>query len=65
MAVAAGIGENGTVAAGEFLTDPEYMEALANKVPRDWSPENVEAVIATQVIGGRSGPPRVLAVHLW
>ena len=63
--VVAGIGENGTVAAGEFATGPQYLEALAAKSPGDWASKNIEIVIATQVIEGRSGPPRVLAVHIW
>jgi hypothetical protein len=63
--VVAGIGENGTVAAGEFATGPQYLEALAAKSPGDWASKNIEVVIATQVIEGRSGPPRVLAVHIW
>lgn len=35
--IAAGIGENGTIAAGEFLTDPRYIKALVNKAPEDWA----------------------------
>jgi hypothetical protein len=65
VVIAAGIGENGTIAAGEFLTQNQYLEALTSKAPKDWAHKNIEAVIATQVIEGKSGPPRVVAVHSW
>ena len=61
--IAAGIGENGTIAAAEFLTDPSYIGVLANQAPKSWASKNIEAVIATQVIDGKSGPPRVVAVE--
>ena len=63
--VAAGIGRGGTVAAGEFLVDARHMESMLNQVPSDWKRRNVELVLETQVIEGRSGPPRISAVHVW
>jgi hypothetical protein len=63
--VTAGIGDNGTAVAGEFLTNPRYGEALAKAAPKNWQSKNLEAVIATQVIDGKSGPPRILAVEVW
>jgi len=63
--IAAGIGDNGTAVAGEFLTNPKYAEVLAQSAPKDWAGKNIEVVLATQVINGKSGPPRVLAVETW
>jgi hypothetical protein len=63
--VAAGVGDNGTAVAGDFLTNPKYAEALAQVAPKGWENKNIEVVIATQVIDGRSGPPRILAVESW
>ena len=63
--VAAGIGRGGTVAAGEFLVDTHRMEDMLNQIPKDWKHKNVEVVLETQVIEGRSGPPRITAVHVW
>ena len=63
--VTAGIGDNGTAVAGEFLTNSKYAEALAKAAPKKWQSKNLEAVIATQVIDGKSGPPRILAVDVW
>lgn len=65
VVVAAGIGRGGTVAAGEFLVDERHMEELLRQIPRDWKKKNMEIVLETQVIQGRSGPPRINAVHLW
>jgi hypothetical protein len=63
--IAAGIGENGTISAGEFLTNPRFLEQIAARAPRDWAHKNLEAVIETQVIDEKSGPPRLLAVYFW
>ena len=65
VVVAAGIGRGGTVAAGEFLVDQHRMEELLKQVPSDWKRKNLEIVLETQVIEGRSGPPRISAVHVW
>jgi hypothetical protein len=65
VVVAAGIGRGGTVAAGEFLVDQRLMEEMLKQLPRDWKRKNLEVVLETQVIEGRSGPPRIGAVHVW
>lgn len=65
VVVAAGIVQYGTLAAGEFLTIPAYLEELAGKAPRNWQRQNLQAVIATKVIDGHSGPPRVVATYFW
>lgn len=65
VVVAAGIANYGTLAAGEFLTVPSYMDALARQAPAGWEQRNIQIVVATRVIGGNTGPPRVLAAHFW
>ena len=65
LVVAAGIANYGTLAAGEFLTNPAYIRAAVAQAPGDWDGKNIQIVISTKVIGGSSGPPRVLAVHFW
>jgi hypothetical protein len=65
VVIAAGIGRGGTVAAGEFLVNEHRMDELLKQVPRDWQKKNIEVVLETQVFQGRSGPPRVRAVHVW
>jgi hypothetical protein len=65
LLIAAGIGPNGTMAAGEFLLDPSHLDALARQAPHGWSGKNVEVVLATQVVQGNSGPPKVVATEYW
>lgn len=63
--IAAGISEEGTEAAGEILYNPEYLNSLLARAPKDWEQKNIEAVIETQVIDGHPGPPSILAVEAW
>jgi hypothetical protein len=65
VVVGAGIGRGGTVAAGEFLVDEQRMDETVKRVSSDWQRKNIEIVLETQVIGDRSGPPRVSAVYVW
>jgi hypothetical protein len=65
VVVAAGIARGGTVAAGEFLVDADHMNELTSKLPKDWNRKNMELVLETQVIDGRSGAPSIQAVHVW
>ena len=65
MVVAAGISTQGTISAGEFLTDKRFLDEVLVQNRKDSAHGNVEVVIATSVIDGKSGPPRVEAVHFW
>jgi hypothetical protein len=65
VVVAAGLGVNGTAAAGEFISEPSHLRQIARLAPLDWKKKNFEAVIATQVISEHAGPPRVLATNFW
>jgi hypothetical protein len=65
VVIAAGIGTNGTMAAGDFITNEQSLEELMHQAPKNWGHENVEAVITTQVINGKSGPPRLVAAQFW
>jgi hypothetical protein len=65
VVVIGGLTGYGTVAAGEFLTDPTYLEAMARGAPKGWEHKNMQLVLATRVIHGTSGPPRILDRHFW
>jgi hypothetical protein len=65
LIVIAGLAGYGTMAAGEALTSPDYLAAIAARAPAGWERRNLQAVIATKVINGNSGPPRVLATYSW
>jgi hypothetical protein len=57
--------EHSIMAAGEFLTNPVYLEELARRAPANWGHKNLQVVIATKVIDGQSAPPRILATEFW
>jgi hypothetical protein len=61
----AGIGRDGTTAAGEFVTESKYMQELAKRAPSGWRRKNLQVVISTEVINGNVGPPRVVAFCFW
>jgi hypothetical protein len=65
VVVVAGIAKDGTMAAGEFVTEARYLEALARRAPSDWEHKNLQVVIATEVINGNVGPPRILETYFW
>jgi len=61
----AGLWGSGTIAGGEFLTEPVYLREAAKKLPSDWPNRNVQFVLGAEVIEGNPGPPRVLATAVW
>jgi len=63
--VAGGLTGYGTMAAGEFLTNPAYLDAVAKQLPKDWEHKNIQLVISTKVIDGNSGPPKVVDQYIW
>lgn len=62
--IAAGIGRGGTIAAGEFLTDPAYLEQLTKVSPTDGR-KNMEIVLSTQIIDGQPGTPKIESAYFW
>jgi hypothetical protein len=65
VVTASGLTKFGTEAAGEFLTSTSAMEQIEKSAPRNWDRMNIEIVIATDVVGRRAGPPKVIATHFW
>ena len=65
MVIAAGITHYGTMAAGEFLTNPEYFAEAAAKLPRGWQQKNLQFVLRVPVVNRAGGHPQVLAVQVW
>jgi len=61
----AGIGQKGTQAAGEFVSNPEFLEQGLRSVPADWQKKNLEIVLQTTVTDTVPGPPRVVAAYSW
>jgi hypothetical protein len=55
----------GTIAGGEFLTHPDYINQAFRQAPFNWQHKNIQIALATTIVGGTPGPPRVLAEHFW
>jgi hypothetical protein len=62
VVVIGGLYTYGTQAAGEFLTDPQLMQAIARTAQLDTAQQNLQIVLGTTVTDDTPGPPRVLAV---
>jgi hypothetical protein len=65
VVMVAGITQFGTVAAGEFLTNPEYFAQALPQLPSGWPKKNLQIVLEVPVVPGTSGHPRVLATYAW
>ncbi|HEV2711205.1 MAG TPA: hypothetical protein VGU67_13405 [Edaphobacter sp.] len=63
--VAAGVGRGGTIAAGEFLTNPGDLALLQHAAEAAGSKKNLEIVLSTQIIDGEPGTPRMEASYFW
>jgi hypothetical protein len=59
--IIAGIGPYGTTAASEFVTNPKYFREFASQAPTGWEKKDVEIVLSTDVVNGRSAPPNMIA----
>jgi hypothetical protein len=62
VVVIGGLYTYGTEAAGEFLTDPEFMQAIAKQAQLSGARQNLQIVLGTTVTDETPGPPIVLAV---
>jgi hypothetical protein len=62
--VVAGVGPYGTAAASEFVTNPDYFRHFTARAPKDWQNKDIQIVLSTDVVDGRSGPPQVLLFDL-
>jgi hypothetical protein len=63
--VAAGIGRGGTIAAGEFLTDPSHLAQALKNTRGFGNATNVEFVLSTEIIDGHPGTPKMEAAYTW
>jgi hypothetical protein len=63
--VIAGIGRGGTIAAGEFLTEPGELAELKSAAQAAGDKKNMEIVLSTQIIDGQPGSPKMEAAYFW
>jgi len=65
VVVVAGIKSYGTQAAGEFVSNPEYLEKALRSAPEDWARRNVQIVIQATITDLLPGPAQAVAVYVW
>ena len=63
--VIAGVGRGGTIAAGEFVTNPSDLAQLSNAASAAGNKKNMEIVLGTQIIDGQPGSPKIEAAYFW
>jgi hypothetical protein len=65
VVVVAGIKSYGTQAAGEFVSNPEYLQEALRTIPQGWEGRNIQIVLQTAVTDGLPSSPEVAAVYVW
>ncbi|SPE41811.1 hypothetical protein SBA3_4640008 [Candidatus Sulfopaludibacter sp. SbA3] len=65
MVSIAGMTFNGTIAAGEFLTNERYLREAFEKAPAKWYQKNIQVILKTTMMAGASGPPKAVATYYW
>jgi hypothetical protein len=65
VVTAAGLTAYGTLAAGEFLTNPAQLKKLEAYAPKDWEHKNLAIVLSTDVIKASAGSPDIVAADFW
>jgi hypothetical protein len=65
LIVAAGITQYGSRAAGEFLTSPQLLAALARNAPGDWPRKNLQVLLHTKIVDETPGPPSIVTTYFW
>jgi hypothetical protein len=61
----AGLGSYGNSSATEFVVTPSYFAQFASSAPKGWEQRNVQIVLETEVVDGRSSPPKVIASDVY
>ena len=65
LIAAAGIGQAGTRAAGDFLTSPQAINSVLRGAPKGWEKKNMQIVLHATVINGSPNQPDVVATYYW
>ncbi|NUQ28094.1 MAG: hypothetical protein HOQ35_06215 [Acidobacteriaceae bacterium] len=60
----AGLGSYGNSSAAEFVTTPAYFALFAKQAPKGWESHNVQVVIETSLVEGKTSPPKVIAFEV-
>lgn len=61
----AGLGDGGSEAAAEVVTDPVLLQQAIGTLPPHWENKNLQILVGTEMIGRKASPPRIIGVHSW
>jgi hypothetical protein len=65
LIIIAGLTQNGTQAAADFITDSKQIKKLVSGAPSDWSQKNLEFVLQTKVVNNIPTSPVIVALKFW
>ena len=65
VVVVAGVGQGGTRAAAEFVTNPQSISKLTRSLPRGWQTKNIQIVLHTRVKNQIPSAPEVVSTYCW
>ena len=65
LIIVAGIGENGTQGAAEFLADPDRMRDLLRSAPRGWENKDMEIVLHIKIVSAAPVEIEPVARAFW
>jgi len=65
VVVVAGVGQGGTRAAAEFVTNPQSISKLVKSLPKGWENKNIQVVLHTTVKNQIPSAPEVVATCCW
>jgi hypothetical protein len=61
----AGLGQYGTLAATEFVFEPERLREFERSAAKDWRQHNLQILLHIKVSDFKPAPGEVVAVHIW
>ncbi|MDE1177168.1 MAG: hypothetical protein PW789_11285 [Edaphobacter sp.] len=61
----AGLGQYGTLAATEFVFNPERLSKFEHSAAKDWRQRNLQILLHIKVSDFKPAPGEVIAVHIW
>ena len=65
IAVIAGLGAGATESAGEFVSNPGYLQQISTVAPVNWRSKNFELVLEVPMVDGKSGHAHIVASEFW
>jgi hypothetical protein len=65
MIIVAGMGQYGTLAAADFICQPEHLDELGRSLGRGWQKQNLQVVLRIKVIDFKPISTSIVATHTW